>query len=234
MLWFRSITTAMFLILAVPGCGSSKDSRPKPTTEPTATPIATPTATNNVFPRLFRDKISQVVVSWGKYTIAIDRGSPHWRVTTPYNDRVDPAMVEAVLRELERLELGHQPVAKTSGAWASYTLGPAEVVSLRVTHDGKKLPALHIGAKKYARIGDNPDVYTRLNMNRYTWSRPPSEWRDRKVMHFDADAATGLEAVDARGRRVFAKRIAAPPAANHKLARAQDTWTLSKGKKIVG
>lgn len=231
---FILATVGCALVLAT-GCGSKKDGESKPAikTKTAKKPNKAPTS-KKPFPQLSPDKISQVVVSWGKHTIAIDRGTPHWRVTTPYKGKVDPLMVAAVLRELERMEIGHQPVTTTPDAWPKYKLGTDDVVSIYVTHAGKKLPAIHIGDKKYARFGDNPGVYTRFHMNRYTWSRPPSEWRDRKVLQFDANAATALSVIDAKGATVKATRTPAPPAASKKVARAPDTWTLAEGKKVVG
>ncbi len=220
---------ALSLALIVIACGGKKgDDKAKPQPKPTTKP-----ATDKPYPTLKRDKISQLVISWGKHTIAIDRGTPHWRVTTPFKDKASPRGVAAILRELERMELGHQPVTTDSAAWAKYTLSPEQVVTLYVTHAGTKLPPIHLGDKNYVRIGDNPAVYSRIHVNRYTFGRLPREWRDRQLLRFDAEATTALEAQDDKGRTLIAKRTPAPPAASKKAARQPDTWSLSKGKKLV-
>lgn len=219
------------LVFVVGGCGGEKDSGEN---EQTKTKTKIKSGSDRPYPDLKRDKITQIVVSWGKYTIAIERAAPFWRVTTPFVDNADPRMVRAVLRELDQVELGHEPVTTNPKGWKHYDLAPDQVVSLYVTYDGVKLPPLHIGAKKYARIGDKPGVYTRLHMNRYTFSQPPAVWRDRQLLRFTAAKATALEAVDQKGRRIVASRVAAPAPKEKRRARAPDTWTLTRGKKLVG
>ncbi len=154
------------------------------------------------FPRLFADRITALRIERaGQAPVQLSRDGDRWMVTEPERAAADPRALQFALRELERMEWDPAPAATDPAAWPDLAVTAEQVVSLRVTHGGQALPPLHVGIRRHARIGDSPQVWKLHHLDHYTFARELRLWKDRTVMRLDPVDVSGIELVDARGRK---------------------------------
>ncbi|UCE01840.1 MAG: DUF4340 domain-containing protein [Candidatus Latescibacterota bacterium] len=162
---------------------------------------------------LQRQRQGQVVVSEPVETVSVDparvtrlridkadaeavelaRVAGSWRITSPIDYRADEAVVSAVLRALEGLELedvvSTNPdkrstfqVDDSTGTHVEVFAGDESVVALVV---GKSSPDF---AHTYVRRVDADEVYRAVGVLTYNFNKRVDDWRDKTILSLDQES----------------------------------------------
>ena len=207
----QSAATVLTLIVIGSGaCQRKKQGVEVDEREPVAA-VADAAVAPPPFPRLFADKITAIRIEQpGQPAVQLERDGERWIITEPERADADARALQFALRELERMEWDAAPAASGQAAWSGLKVAGDQVVTLRVTAGGRALPALHLGQRRHARIGDSAEVWKVHQLDHYTFARELRLWKDRSVLRLEPAEVIGIDLIDAHGRSTPAGARALP------------------------
>ena len=144
-----------------------------------------------------KDKVKEITLSRGGETVQLVKGSEGWRLVSPQAVRADQGEVDALLTSLESLEVD-EVVGENLGDLEQYGLATPRATLTVVPGSGGELRLL-LGEKTadgsglYAKLPDQPRVFTVPAWGASSLEKKPFDLRDRSLLHLKRDEVKTLE-----------------------------------------
>ena len=162
---------------------------------------------------LDKSKVEQLTLSRvGREPIRLVRDGESWKLTAPFQAPADRSQVDSLLGSLESLEIeavvqdgttpvnlgeyGLEPPKTTVEATVAGAAAPVRLML------GDTAPA---GGGIYAKLGDQPRVFTIASYLETSFDKKAFDLRDRSVLHIDREAVSALEIAGPDGQYALAK-----------------------------
>jgi hypothetical protein len=164
-------------------------------------------------------------------TVRLAREGEAWRLTAPFEAPADSREVDSLLGSLESLEV--EDVASTEPAnLGDFGLAsPKTTVSLMVEGQSEPRKVL-LGAKTpdgnavYAKLPDQPRVFTIPSYLESSLAKKPFDLRDRDLLHVKRDAVKTLEIQGPEGSYALARDEKGEWAFTRPLATQAGRWSV--------
>jgi hypothetical protein len=146
-------------------------------------------------------------------TVTIEKAGSAWELTAPIRARAAASKVEALISNLERLQLW-KVVDTAAGFYDHYDLTEAKAVHVSVWRETQRISDFYCGKSsadgQLVRVPDRDGIFALVNWGTWGYAgflyiRDPRSWRETSILSFDPDDVAELVITNAHGVLRFRK-----------------------------
>lgn len=143
--------------------------------------------------------------------VTLEKKGDEWEVTEPLNAPADQKAVEAILENMQKIEVKAK-IADTADVHDKYELTEDAGLRAQIYEGDEKILDMVFGKKgsrgqmaKMAGEGAAPTVYAVDGYSSYNWSKDLKGWRDKKIFEFEDGNVIAAEVENEHGKFSFTK-----------------------------
>jgi hypothetical protein len=160
-------------------------------------------------PPLDAAQITTIDVTKAGTTTTIKKEGDTYRVTAPVAYAADPAMAKPAFEGLGKMDVSDL-VTDQPAKQAEFEVTDKDAIHVVAKHDGQVLADFlvgkSVGAGTMVRLNGKNEIWQATGINRYTFDKGPSDWRDKSITTFTAADAEKLEVAAKGGAKISLKK----------------------------
>ena len=157
------------------------------------------------------EKVTKLVVKSKDHDeVVLEKKGTVWRLSKPLDALASASNVDAILKNLEKLELG-TVIADNADekTFEKYELDEKNATHVQVFAGDEKVLDAYFGKSgtrgQIARLGGNPAVYTAKGYSSFLFAKEVKSWRDTDILNFEDGNVIAIELDNKSGRFSFTK-----------------------------
>jgi hypothetical protein len=188
---FVVLAVIAFVALRQPEKGERASDHPRPI--PTLNPV----------------EITTLEVTKGGVTTTIKNEGGIYKVTAPVSFPADQAAAKTAFEALGKMDVSDL-VTQQEAKQVEFEVDDKSGVRLVAKHDGKVLADLivgkGVGAGTMVRPAGTVDVWRASGINKFTFDKGPTDWRDKSIITFQATEVEKLDVASRDGAKISLKK----------------------------
>ncbi len=182
-------------------------------------------------PALDSAQITTVDITKGGVTTTLKKEGETYRVTAPVSYAADPGNAKSVWEGLGKMDVSDL-VTEQPSKQSEFQVDDKEGVHVVAKHDGQVLADLivgkSVGAGTMVRLPGKNEIWQASGLNRYTFDKPASDWRDKSISTFPAGDVEKLDVTAKGGAKVSLKKTGTKEGSEDKWQVVDSTLKIDK------